>query len=625
MNGTRTTKYKILFDVVDGELNAGIKTVKTLLAGVVGLAGTISNLTELTDQYNTAQQVLNHTFGEGSKEINKYTNSLAEMAGINKATVAKSISLFGQLGSSLGMNTELAGEFAEKLTDLATRISILYNADFTRASTAVLGAMKGEVRTLATLTGISVKSQAQQQMLNKLGITAKVGELNATNQALLKYILIAEQVMESNEKMAEYAESVAFQKKVLTNQVKNLAQAFGNLLYPVMKAILPVINGVLMALANLVNFFAGLFGYSEPDQTAMENKISDIGALGDAIEATSNKAKKGLRSFDKLNNITTPTSNTTGLNAGVNAKLLEQMRALDDQMLNIRMRATEISESIMKWLGFEKNIDTGKWEFVKTTFGTILGIFAGAGGLLFVAGSFLKTIRNIKNAFKGLSGLGKIGDAIGGVSQVGEASSGFKLPSFKTVLKGIGELTLIIGALTGLVVAMGALTKIEGFTDLTSSGIDELVKLFSGIAKIIIPLALVSAGITLLGMAGFTTVASGLGGFAIVLTGTTAVVSVLGLLTKISGFNEVLSSGIDMVVKLFKGLGEIMIPLAVLSALMVGLGLATPATIALGLAGLAIVIDGTAVVMASLGALYKIPYFEELVNGGIDALTTILV
>ena len=272
MNGTRAVKYKILFDVASGDLSAGIKTVKTLALGIAGLAGAISNLTELTERYNTAQQVLNHTFGEGSKEINNYVNHLSEMAGVNKATVAQSISLFGQLGSSLGMNTELAGEFAEKLTDLATRISILYNADFTRASKAVLGAMKGEVRTLATLTGISVKSQAQQQMLDKLGITAKVGELNATNQALLKYILVASQVMESNEKMAEYAESVAFQKKVLTNQVKNLAQAFGNLLYPVMKAILPVINGVLMALANLVNFFAGLFGYSEPDSTGIKQK-----------------------------------------------------------------------------------------------------------------------------------------------------------------------------------------------------------------------------------------------------------------------------------------------------------------------------------------------------------------
>lgn len=612
-------KYKMLFETETKGINSMVQNIKSFTGAISGATAGLIKLTDLTDKYITSQQVLNHTFGEGTKELNKYVSTLSDMIGIGKTGISQAISLFGQMGTSLGMNTELAGEFAEKLTDLSARISIMYNQDFTRSSKAILGAMKGEVRTLASITGIVVKSGAQQNLLDRLGINAKVSDLNSVNQALLKYLIVSKAVMEDDKQMAIYAESVAYQKKVLTAQVQRLAQAFGNMLYPALQAILPLINGVMMALANLMNFFAGLFGYNDKMTNKISTTANDIMNLGNSIEKAGKKAKLGLRGFDKLNNITTPTTSGSGgiMDDKINDKLLQQMREMDDKMLNIRMKATEISENIMKWLGFGKDLE-GNWKFVGVTFGTILGALVGAGGIVWATSKVIKTIKGVKGIFSGLGKLDKVGELFGGTSKVVGKAGELKLPSFKTVIKGLGEFTLVLTTLVGVVVGIGALTKVDGFTELTSSGINELVKLFTGLGKIMIPLVAFNAMVTVMGTTGW---APFIGDLAFV-TGIIAVggiVTALGAIFKEQTTKDLISGGVETLITIFKGLEQIMVPLIAFNAMVTVMG-ATGFAPFIGEGAFVVGIAALTEVVIALGALAQSDGAKTLISGGIDLL-----
>lgn len=113
-----------------------------------------------------------------------------------------------------------------------------------------------------------------------------------------------------------------------------------------------------------------------------------------------------------------------------------------------------------------------------------------------------------------------------------------------------------------------------------------------------------------MGKIGVSTFAKGLVDFGIIVGGVSGVVTILGALVSVPYVSGFISSGIKTIKEIFNGLWEVAIPLGAMSFALIGLGLATPATVLSGLAGFALVVDGTALIIASLGALAQIPRFH---------------
>ena len=282
------------------------------------------------------------------------------------------------------------------------------------------------------------------------------------------------------------------------------------------------------------------------------------------------------------------------------------------------------------WAAFAKTIKLGLGAIGKTLASILFGddfkseaanAFVGlgviVGGLL--AGTIgrllMSTINKVLNDLPSMGILSKFG---GKKSDLG--GGGFKVPEPKTILKGLADLAIIIGGVAVLVTAIGLLQKIPGLTEVMDSGIDMVKDLFTMIGSIIVPLTLLSALTGVMGMIGVATIAKGLADLAIVIGGTTAIVGVIGALTSIDKIGEVMSTGISMVHELFTKLGDVMLPIAVTTGLMVALGFVSPEIMLAGMAGLAIVIDGVALIVASLGALMQIDGFYELVGTGGELL-----
>lgn len=245
------------------------------------------------------------------------------------------------------------------------------------------------------------------------------------------------------------------------------------------------------------------------------------------------------------------------------------------------------------------------------------GIGATIGGILIsVFGStlFNKLGTLIKKLFKS-TGLGKLKS-----DSKSTSTSGFTIPKASTVLKGLGDLALIIGGVSAIVLAIGELTRIPGFEKYTTSGLSLVVNVFKGLGSIITPLVVLSAGIVGLGFANPLTVLSGIGGLAEIIAGIPILLLAIGELTRISGFEKYTKAGLAIVVDVFNGLSDIMKPLGVLSTIVVGLGIASPILVTSGLLGLAEIVGGVIVLLDKLSELYDNSGFHKIVQDGGKAL-----
>lgn len=477
-----------------------------------------------------------------------------------------------------------------------------------------------------------------------MGIERAVSQLSFAEKRLLIIVSLTQQLNQATNDFGKTIESPANQTRILNEQWHRLTRAVGNVFMPILAKILPYLNAILMVLTEIINLVASLFGFNIEDFDYGVSGTSDAFLdMKDSIDGASESAKKlksGLRGFDKLNVISTPSSGSSGGGAGggIDPKIQDAFNnafeKYNKMLKDVNMKATKIRDRIMEWLGFTKVIDekTGKisWKFKKITGGTILGALA-VGGVIFsgikkIFGFFkgISTIKGIAGGlFDKLTGKGSAkgaGSLLDDVNKTGNSASkmNFKLPNFSTILKGIGELALIIGACTAIVVAYGGLAKIPGFKEFIANGVDVMVDTFIGIAKIILPvlaISTISAGLGLLS----SIVLPGLGVLALIIAGTTAIVSAYGGLAKIDGFDEFVSSGINIMVKTFEGISKIIVPVLAIGAVSAGLGLLGSVVVP-GLGALALVIAGATVVVSAFGGLTKIPGINDFVNGGIELM-----
>ena len=111
-----------------------------------------------------------------------------------------------------------------------------------------------------------------------------------------------------------------------------------------------------------------------------------------------------------------------------------------------------------------------------------------------------------------------------------------------------------------------------------------------------------------------------LANIGIIVGGIIALVGVIGLLTKIPGFNEVIRSGLESVAAVFNGLLPALLPIAAVSVGVYALGNIKVGTVATGLANAAIIIGGIEALITVIGAFLSVPYLSEFLSVGVQSL-----
>lgn len=553
MNNNEDGKMKIIYETVyDGKgqkqaeqglerfeeksKEAGkslVDVVETANWAILGQAikkatGYIAEVTKKSADYIETLNVLQVAFDGNTESIRRFASSLSDTLNLDDNTIIKSAAHFKVLSQSMGMATETGEKLSELLTKMTLDLSSLYNMDFDKAQTALQYAMEGRGTSLKQRTGVSVLETNVQTTMDVLGIDAYVEDMNDAEKAIARVISMEYQLMSSQGDLARTIEAPANQMRVMGEQISMLARNIGNVLLPIVAKILPFLNAILIVLNAIISALARLVGYKEGmfDTFEDSNTIDYFDGVSGAIDGVGNSAAaaakkmQGLRGFDKLNVIKSPTETGGGSGGvgggggglGINPNLLKAFNDMADQykmkLEEVRTKATEIAEKILTWLGFTKKIneETGKieWYFEKFTGGTFVGILlslvtgygiikkisdvlAKVGIISKPLPSLFKVISTILSPIKGL--VIAIGEGfklwIGGAGTIGEILTDVIWPALVPVLQMLGGIAAIIG---------GIIRTIQGITDL----LNDTENKFAAIMKVIEGIALVVGGIALL-------------------------------------------------------------------------------------------------------------------------------
>ena len=442
----------------------------------------MSSFTKKSADFAENWNLLDVAFNGTTKEAEKFVNTMTEMYGLDESWGYRTVGLFKQLSNAMGITDEVGTDLAKTLTQLSIDLSSLYNVDVDDAVSKLQSALAGQTKPVRFF-GADITQNTLQLTLETHGIDKSVADLSYAEKRLLIVASILEQTEKAQGDWGRTIESTANQMRIFQQQTERLSRAIGDVFAPVLKSILPIMNAVLMVLTELISMFATwiatLFGYEKEDYfSGVSESVDDIATgLGVASE-NAKKLKSGLRGFDKLNNITTPESSGSGVGGGtgVDASIMDLYTKASQSYLEnlekVNMKATQIRDKIMEWLGFTKLIDeeTGdiSFKFEKLTSGTVLGAL-GAGGAVFIGVTKIVGL---------LSKLGSIGSS-GGAGLLAGVSGG----TVATVLGVAGAIGLLVYSIYDLYqsneeFAQSFDEKWQGIKDAIAPIIENIIELF---------------------------------------------------------------------------------------------------------------------------------------------------
>ena len=459
-------------------------------------------------EYIESLNLMQVAFGDTKDAAENFVQTLSNATGFDTSGLTKQLGIFRQLTSTLNITSSAADLLAYNLEKMSLDISSLYNVDLERAGNALQSAITGQVRSIRTLTGADITQATLQQEALALGIDKSVKSMSRAEKTILIYLSLERQLSNANGDVSRTINSVANQTRIWKDQISMLARNLGGLLIPVLKTILPILNGIMMVANELVSMLLGLFGI-DASSLASEFGIASSGLEDleddlDGVASASDKAKKSLRGFDKLNNITTSTgSSGSGVGVGlgnVDTKLLEKMQDYNLHLDEMNNKAKKIKDNIMYWLGFSKQVN-GEWKWsAKDLLKRLVDGWErlnGAGkifatlGLVGISKKIFDIFKKIVDLFKGskvITNLGKFVDLVG--------KKGL-FSAMTDIIKKAPKFTKILGV-TGI---LGGLLKVvDVFKDLYNFGkkgfsIDGLKKTFEDILQAV---GLLVSGISLI-------------------------------------------------------------------------------------------------------------------------------
>ena len=369
------------------------------------------------------------TFSTLGKEATQFQYKLKEAFGTNMTETLKYQALFRSMGDNVGIPDNPSSLMAETMSKFTYDLASLYNQEESNVAEALrAGVYAGQTKPLRSY-GIDVTQQSMQPILDELGIERSVKQLSQAEKEILRYITALRQGQVAMGDFANTVESPSNQLKVFRQQLVEAKTNLTALFIGSFQKILPYANAILMVVSEVSKAIADMFGIKLSDYNSgiasQEGAYEDLeDQIDDTAKATEELKRKTL-GFDEIHNIDENKDNGSGeLTGGIDKRLLDAIKGYDNGMDKVRMKATEIRDRIMEWLGFHKEIDplTGEtifklndgktvfktmWDWLEKIWGVGKWFFNNIGTIL-TAFITYKTIDTLGTVFSKVNDLVKL-------------------------------------------------------------------------------------------------------------------------------------------------------------------------------------------------------------------------
>ncbi len=446
---------------------------------------TYRNAMNLVETFNLFRVAL----GENVDEAQAFVDEMSKVFGLNPTELYKSVGVFYQISTGLGLASKNAYTLSESLTKLSYDLASYYNAtDIETAFVKLKAGIVGETEPLREWGIITTENALKAQLL-KMGIDRTVESLSEVDKVMLRYITIMNATKNAQGDWARTLESPANQVRLLKSNIEQLSTTLGRIFLPMLNRAIPYVIAFVQVLGQAVLKIAELLGVDMKIQefdvsgmgAATAGIMNDIEDAADSASAAVKEAKATLLGFDELNVLNSPTEGSgkyKPLNYG--ESIFGDLEGYDNLMSTVKKRSDELFNSMMEWI---KEFSKSKaWEIIKAGFkliGDAVTFLIDAFKWLVDHPTVAKTLGTIAGTLVVLAKLGELGNTFsmiaGGLktmlSPLTKTVSAVKIKASESALPGIlksiagkaattlGPIAAVAAVFVGIGVALDSYAK----------------------------------------------------------------------------------------------------------------------------------------------------------------------
>jgi hypothetical protein len=215
----------------------------------VGLMLVAKQGLELASDLTEVQNVVDVTFGKGSKQIDSWAQSALKSYGLGELAAKKYSGVLGALMKSSGVSSDHLVSMSENLTALSGDFASFYNLKTDEAFEKIRAGISGETEPLKAL-GINMSVANLEAFALSKGIKTAYEKMSQGDKTILRYNYLLQQSADAQGDFARTQDSYANQQRLFTESFKQLSAK-------IMTGALPAFTALYKKGNQLIDTFMG--------------------------------------------------------------------------------------------------------------------------------------------------------------------------------------------------------------------------------------------------------------------------------------------------------------------------------------------------------------------------------
>lgn len=241
-----------------------------LTAGItapLALAG--KSMIEAASDFDENLNKVNVAFGNSSEAVTAWAENATEQFGLSKNQALEATSLFGDMGTAMGLTQSDAADMSTSLAGLAGDLASFKNIDIEQAMTALSGVFTGETESLKQLGIVMTETNLEEFAAR----TGKVySEMGQAEKVQLRYNYVMEMTKNAQGDYARTSDGTANSLRTFQGSVDNLSIALG-------QNLLPIITPIINKMTEMVNKFSEMSPNTQKFILIMASVAAAIGPV----------------------------------------------------------------------------------------------------------------------------------------------------------------------------------------------------------------------------------------------------------------------------------------------------------------------------------------------------------
>ena len=236
---------------------------------------------EAASDYQENLNKVDVAFKNNSKQVKTWANNATKQFGLSKNAALEMTSLFGDMGTSMGLSTGESAKMSTSLAGLAGDLSSFKNIPVEEAMTALNGVFTGETESLKRLGIVMTEANLAQYALAK-GYGKSYDEMSQAEKVQLRYAYVTDMSKNAVGDYERTSDGAANTMRTFKSSVENLATTLG-------QNLLPLITPIVKKMTKLVESFGKMDAGDQKKILAIAGAIAALGPtliiLGQSISA----------------------------------------------------------------------------------------------------------------------------------------------------------------------------------------------------------------------------------------------------------------------------------------------------------------------------------------------------